>query len=843
MALNVTTAVIGSGCNTATASPSLAQWDNGQILQIEGADLPDTYKVEFSNGETLSAIPAIGTAAGVPIPDELLYSSSPITAYIVLTDESSRDTEYWATIYVTPRQIPEGVQPDPEESAVIDQLIAQLNSGVERAEKAASMLENVDAAATTLQPGSPATAEYSDGVFEFGIPQGEKGDPFTYEDFTEEEKAELVQGPILDAQTSAVAAVGDARISAVNDVNAAGTTQVGNVNSAGTAQVQAVEDKGEEVIGSIPPDYSDLTAEVSDLNNAITTLDGNVNIVELYSGIPNNAATLFNIDGLQGAKSFYYNFDAVEDKYLYIELMNSSGSRISYIGKGSSSSGALHYEGYENVPESFSYAKFTTNADIASGYKINVIGFYPTSEMYQKTIKGFDVSYVFPEKYTDYYVDNRVVTEDGQRLVSLSYGFSLANMRLNAGKKLAIVVPNYSIIGHLYNEYGDWVRMIGRTHEVFKYEATENCYLRCNIIADDTTVTFNDDFVEKSGVEVYSDQENDISPNSAQIISRVYIPASQHGNNKVIRIPSAKIMPNKKIIVAYEVRNSLSDASNSFLGYTIVNNGVIESHGSIAEKESGEIRQFNPQLYTLQNGNILVLWTSNDANNTLYMHYAVSEDYGITWSTAGTMTNTSEILTAPANGVWYNDKILIPVYTGSDFYDTSTLYSGLMLIDPANMSHTEKFVAVARTNECNVFLNDDTALLSARQDGASGASGGTYRHMFTIDASLSGTFVEHNNFYLISAYRTICQESYYKTNHMLYLCMANQNRVGIKLYASNDLSRKWTKLVDVLKVTCNGYSCIDIEDNSMVVVTEGEDGKTTLGKQMFLDSVVIGSTV
>ena len=141
MSLNVTTAVIGSGCNTATASPSLAQWDNGQILQIEGADLPDTYKVEFSNGETLSAIPALGTAAGVPIPDELLYSSSPITAYIVLTDESSRDTEYWVTIYVTPRQIPEGVQPDPEESAVIDQLIAQLNSGVERAEAAQGAAE------------------------------------------------------------------------------------------------------------------------------------------------------------------------------------------------------------------------------------------------------------------------------------------------------------------------------------------------------------------------------------------------------------------------------------------------------------------------------------------------------------------------------------------------------------------------------------------------------------------------------------------------------------------------------------------------------------------------------
>ena len=79
-----------------------------------------------------------------------------------------------------------------------------------------------------------------------------------------------------------MAAVGTARISAVNDVSAAGTTQVGNVNSAGraqtaavnsagAAQVQAVQAKGTEVIGSIPPDYSDLSDEVSDLNNALNT--------------------------------------------------------------------------------------------------------------------------------------------------------------------------------------------------------------------------------------------------------------------------------------------------------------------------------------------------------------------------------------------------------------------------------------------------------------------------------------------------------------------------------------------------------------------------------------------
>jgi hypothetical protein len=45
----------------------------------------------------------------------------------------------------------------------------------EDAEAAAAMLQNVSATATTLEPGSEATASYEDGVFSFGIPRGEPG--------------------------------------------------------------------------------------------------------------------------------------------------------------------------------------------------------------------------------------------------------------------------------------------------------------------------------------------------------------------------------------------------------------------------------------------------------------------------------------------------------------------------------------------------------------------------------------------------------------------------------------------------------------------------------------------
>ena len=158
------------------------------------------------------------------------------------------------------------------------------------AQAAAAEVKNLSVDADTLAAGEPATVEKTVDAgtgavkLKFGIPQGPKGDPLTYEDLTEEQKAELVQGPIREAQTSAVAAVGSARTTAVNAVNQAGTTQTGAVNQAGANQVaavnqagetqaQAVEDKGAEVLDSIPPDYSDLAAEVDDLNRQINDVD------------------------------------------------------------------------------------------------------------------------------------------------------------------------------------------------------------------------------------------------------------------------------------------------------------------------------------------------------------------------------------------------------------------------------------------------------------------------------------------------------------------------------------------------------------------------------------------
>lgn len=77
------------------------------------------------------------------------------------------------------------------------------------------------------------------------------------------------QAAIAGDKADALTAIGSAGTTQVGNVNTAGTTQVGNVNTAGTAQVGAVQAKGAEVIASIPSDYSDLSADVSDLKKDV----------------------------------------------------------------------------------------------------------------------------------------------------------------------------------------------------------------------------------------------------------------------------------------------------------------------------------------------------------------------------------------------------------------------------------------------------------------------------------------------------------------------------------------------------------------------------------------------
>ena len=127
----------------------------------------------------------------------------------------------------------------------------------QRAEEAAELLTNVSATATTLEPGQQATAEYNEGVFEFGIPQGVKGDtgatgpqgPQGIQGETGPQGPQGVQG-----ETGPQGPKGDK--------GDPGATEAGGVSYDSTETYEA---------GTVGAELTDLSRQLSDLTDTVST--------------------------------------------------------------------------------------------------------------------------------------------------------------------------------------------------------------------------------------------------------------------------------------------------------------------------------------------------------------------------------------------------------------------------------------------------------------------------------------------------------------------------------------------------------------------------------------------
>lgn len=204
---------------TQIVSSPLYQYDYGQKVRILGLDLPAYYEVHVSNYERGDATTVLASSNEFDIPDMYLQSGRDVYIWIYLhTGDSDGETEYQITIPVLKRAKPTDEEPTPEEQSIIDQTIIALNDAVteardisedvtekdehitqlytymnntknevyqykEDAETAANLLKNVSANAETLPPSSDATATYSSGVFNFGIPKGEPGKNFVIQKY------------------------------------------------------------------------------------------------------------------------------------------------------------------------------------------------------------------------------------------------------------------------------------------------------------------------------------------------------------------------------------------------------------------------------------------------------------------------------------------------------------------------------------------------------------------------------------------------------------------------------------------------------------------------------------
>ena len=124
--------------NTATAN-GVRQWDYGQILRIQGLQLPTAVEVHFALIDSKDSVTRIGiTKDGVTdvvIPDSMIEAGKNIFAYVYLRDSESGQTEYEIKIVVTTRAKPEAFD-TPEDKELFAQAIEAVNAAADRAEKA-----------------------------------------------------------------------------------------------------------------------------------------------------------------------------------------------------------------------------------------------------------------------------------------------------------------------------------------------------------------------------------------------------------------------------------------------------------------------------------------------------------------------------------------------------------------------------------------------------------------------------------------------------------------------------------------------------------------------------------
>ena len=152
--LNIITANLSHGKQFVTASRYME--DYGQVLKIEGMDLPSVYQVDFSNNLLRgTSMTVLGNADGVAIPDEYISTGRDVYAFLYLTGDMWGRTI--ATIRIPNKTRPKRTSeiPTPTQQSVIDATIAALNDAVEStaadAEQTASDAARAEAARTAAE--------------------------------------------------------------------------------------------------------------------------------------------------------------------------------------------------------------------------------------------------------------------------------------------------------------------------------------------------------------------------------------------------------------------------------------------------------------------------------------------------------------------------------------------------------------------------------------------------------------------------------------------------------------------------------------------------------------------
>ena len=207
----------------------LWQWDYGQVLRIQGLNLPKAVEIHFSlqesGGEAKKRVGFTKDGAtDVVIPESMLENEEPlgnydIFAFIYLTDDTSGQTEYKICMPVKARPKPEAFD-KPEDGEIFREAIKAVNDAADRAEsaeqKVAQHAEQTKADAIKTSEDRTAIAEMVDSVSGIGEQvetvkeYKEQAQTAATNALLSEQKSEQAKEAALQAQARAESAEGKA---------------------------------------------------------------------------------------------------------------------------------------------------------------------------------------------------------------------------------------------------------------------------------------------------------------------------------------------------------------------------------------------------------------------------------------------------------------------------------------------------------------------------------------------------------------------------------------------------------------------------------------------------------
>lgn len=375
----------------------LWQWDYGQVLRIQGLNLPKAVEIHFSPQESGGeAKKRVGfTKDGVTdvvIPESMLENEESlgnydIFAFIYLADDTNGQTEYKICMPVKARPKPEAFD-KPEDEEIFREAITAVRESAERAEKSEQqaaehaeqtkadaqkttadrqevekLVESVSgigeqvqavkeykdqaqtAASNALQSEqasneakeaalqAQAGAESAEGKTEQHALEvaGDKVEVERLATQVRQDKSSVeqtVQGFENTAQ-QAIQSVQSAGTQAVGEVNTTKSDAVKAVQTEGAKQTEAVQAKGQEVINSIPEDFTTQMQSKLDKQQGVEHAGKSLVIGDDGNVVPGEPTQQIEVDKTLTQEGQAADAKATGDKILQFTIKNTaSGESI-----------------------------------------------------------------------------------------------------------------------------------------------------------------------------------------------------------------------------------------------------------------------------------------------------------------------------------------------------------------------------------------------------------------------------------------------------------------------------------------------------------------------------------